>query len=93
MLFVNGFRRTTSAPVTIASITNNPERQGRFGLVRYFPSGKSGGIRIIYYWITNEQQIYMLLVYPKGRQDNLNSTQKKVLKNIVSIELQEKQNG
>ena len=36
MLFVNGFRRTTSALVTIASITNHPEHQGRFGLVRYF---------------------------------------------------------
>ena len=37
MLFVNGFRRATSPPVTIASITNNPVCQGRLGLVRCFP--------------------------------------------------------
>jgi len=36
VLFVNGFRRATSPPVTIASITNNPVRQGRLGLVRCF---------------------------------------------------------
>jgi len=36
VLFVNGFRRATSPPVTIASITNNPVRQGRLGLVSCF---------------------------------------------------------
>jgi hypothetical protein len=36
--FVNGFRRATSPPVTIASFTNNPVRQGRLGLVRCFPN-------------------------------------------------------
>jgi len=36
VLFVNGLRRATSPPVTIASITNNPVHQGRLGLVRCF---------------------------------------------------------
>ena len=26
---------------------------------------KSGGIRVIYYWITEDDQIFMLLAYPK----------------------------
>ena len=56
-------------------------------------SGKSGGIRIIYYWITEDHQIYMLLVYPKSRQDNLTAAQKKILKALVVRELQEKGNG
>ena len=37
VLFVNAFRRATSLPVSIASITKNPVRQGRLGLVRCFP--------------------------------------------------------
>ena len=45
--------------------------------------GKSGGVRIIYYWITEDCQIYMLLAYPKSKQDNLTATQKKVLKALV----------
>jgi len=36
VLFVNAFRRTTSPPVSIASITKNPVRQRRFGLDRMF---------------------------------------------------------
>ncbi|NQZ32649.1 MAG: type II toxin-antitoxin system RelE/ParE family toxin [Oceanospirillaceae bacterium] len=55
--------------------------------------GKSGGVRIIYYWITEDHQIYMLLAYPKSKQDNLTATQKKVLKALVHRELQEKDNG
>jgi len=32
VLFVNAFRRATSPPVSIASITKNPVRQGRLDL-------------------------------------------------------------
>ena len=45
--------------------------------------GKSGGVRIIYYWKTEDDQIYMLFVYPKSEQENLTSEQKKALKQIV----------
>ncbi|NYT38735.1 hypothetical protein ERD78_16475 [Allopusillimonas soli] len=40
-------------------------RYGRQGM------GKSSGIRVIYYWISEDQQIYMLVAYPKSRKDNL----------------------
>ena len=45
--------------------------------------GKSGGARVIYYWMTDNDQLYMLLAYPKNVQDNLTDTQLKALKKIV----------
>lgn len=45
--------------------------------------GKSGGIRAIYYWVTLDEHIYMLLAYPKNEQDELTAEQKKALKTIV----------
>jgi len=40
VLFVNAFRRVTCPPISIASITKNPVRQGRQGVVRCFPDIK-----------------------------------------------------
>ena len=45
--------------------------------------GKSGGVRAIYYWMTEDKQIYMLYIYLKSEQQNLTPDQKKVLKTIV----------
>ena len=45
--------------------------------------GKSGGVRAIYYWVVRGDQMYMLYVYPKGKQDNLTPDQRKQLKVIV----------
>jgi len=45
--------------------------------------GKSGGVRAIYYWMANDEQIYMLYAYLKSEQENLTSEQKKALKRIV----------
>ena len=45
--------------------------------------GKSGGVRAIYYWMTANQHIYMLYVYPKNEQEDLTQEQKKTLKLIV----------
>lgn len=45
--------------------------------------GKSGGVRAIYYWMTEDEQIYMLYVYPKSEQEELTPEQKKALKTIV----------
>ena len=30
--------------------------------------GKSGGVRVIYYWLREDHQIYMLVIYPKSRK-------------------------
>ena len=48
--------------------------------------GKRGGIRVIYYWQVSEQQIFMLLAYAKNEQDNLTSSQLKVLRKLVEEE-------
>lgn len=45
--------------------------------------GKRGGVRVIYYWMTADEQIYMLYIYPKSEQEDLTSEQKKLLKQIV----------
>lgn len=45
--------------------------------------GKSGGVRVIYYWVTVDDQIRMLYVYPKGKQENLTQDQLAQLKKIV----------
>lgn len=45
--------------------------------------GKRGGTRVIYYWRVAESQILMLMAYPKNKQVDLTSTQKKQLKKIV----------
>lgn len=74
----------------------NPEKgkiiRGSGGLrkVRWGISGrgKSGGVRIIYYWILKKDTILMLLVYPKNEQDNLTPSQLKILKSLVEKELQ-----
>lgn len=46
-------------------------------------TGKSGGVRVIYYWRVAEDQILMLLVYPKSAKDNLTPAEKKQLRKIV----------
>ena len=32
--------------------------------------GKRGGIRVIYYYFTEDEQIYMLYAYPKSKKDD-----------------------
>ena len=45
--------------------------------------GKSGGLRIIYYWYVGEEIIYMLFVYKKSEQKDLTGKQIKILKEYV----------
>ena len=45
--------------------------------------GKSGGVRVIYYWVVADGQILMLYTYPKSKQENLTKEQVAMLKNIV----------
>lgn len=45
--------------------------------------GKSGGVRVIYYWIKDNHQIYMLVVYPKSKKDNLSDKETDILHGLV----------
>ena len=46
-------------------------------------TGKSGGVRVIYYWVVDDAHIRMLYTYPKGKQENLTKEQLKALRQIV----------
>ncbi len=72
----------------------DPERgkliRGSGGLrkVRWSASGrgKSGGVRIIYYWAPRPDVILMLLAYAKNEQEDLSPDQLKLLKRFVETE-------
>ena len=45
--------------------------------------GKRGGVRVIYYWVSADDQIRMLYVYRKSKQTDLTPAQLATLKSIV----------
>jgi hypothetical protein len=45
--------------------------------------GKSGGVRAIYYWVKDDHQIFMLVVYPKSTKDNLTDREVAILRDLV----------
>jgi hypothetical protein len=45
--------------------------------------GKSGGVRVIYYWAIAQDQILMVFVYPKNERDNLSDRQLKALRDVI----------
>ena len=49
--------------------------------------GKSGGIRVLYYWIKGNDTILMLLAYSKSDTENFTKSQIKILKKLVIEEL------
>ena len=70
---------------TVPTLVDLIKESGGLRKVRWSMEGrgKSGGVRAIYYWVTRDDQIYMLYVYPKGKQDNLTKAQVKQLRAIV----------
>ena len=74
-----------------ADLMDNPARgdliKGGGGIrkVRFTAKGKgkSGGIRVIYYWMCEDGQILMLLAYSKSTQDDLTDQQTTVLRTLV----------
>lgn len=45
--------------------------------------GKSGGIRVIYYYVARDGDIHLLYVYAKSDQGNLTDKQKAVMKQLA----------
>jgi len=45
--------------------------------------GKRGGLRIIYYWQTADDHIWLLVAYPKSERDDLSHDEIKQLKRLV----------
>jgi len=48
--------------------------------------GKRSGLRVIYYWHGTDETIYLLLIYPKSRTEDLTREQLKVLSLLVREE-------
>ena len=46
-------------------------------------TGKSGGARIIYYYWSTEEAIYLLTIYAKNKQSDLSAADKSALRKIV----------
>lgn len=55
-------------------------RKLRYGLPG---RGKSGGVCAIYYWLKDDHQIYMLLIYPKTKKDSLTDRETALLREFV----------
>ena len=49
--------------------------------------GKSGGVRVIYYWHKPGEALLMLLASPRNVQDDLTPVQRKALRRLVEEEL------
>jgi hypothetical protein len=48
--------------------------------------GKSGGIRVIYYWLLPRDAILFLYAYPKKEQDDLTAEQLRQIREVVERE-------
>ena len=63
------------------------ERTDGFRKVRFArPSrreGKSGGTRVIYYFLDRRDRIYLLLVYAKGAKDDLTRAEENELRKLA----------
>lgn len=51
--------------------------------------GKSGGVRVIYYWAAADEQIFLLTLYGKGEKEDLSAAD---LKRVMKL-LAETANG
>ena len=73
------------------TLVENPERgdiiKGGGGIRKFRHAvqgrGKSGGVRVIYYWVKDDHQIFMLVVYPKTKKDNLTDRETAILREYV----------
>jgi hypothetical protein len=45
--------------------------------------GKSGGVRVIYYWMQAAERIHLLLIYGKGEQADLSAADLQRVRTLV----------
>ncbi|MEP7365278.1 MAG: type II toxin-antitoxin system RelE/ParE family toxin [Acidobacteriota bacterium] len=55
--------------------------------------GKSGGARVIYFYIAEPRRVYMARIYAKSRQENLSAGDKRALHTIASLIKREQSGG
>lgn len=49
--------------------------------------GKRGGLRVIYYYLTADRQIWFFMLYDKDEAVDLTAEEKKILKKAIQAEL------
>lgn len=49
--------------------------------------GKRGGLRVIYYYLTADHQIWFFTLYGKDEAEELTAEEKKLLKQVIQAEL------
>lgn len=47
-------------------------------------SGKRGGVRVIYFFHDRDRPLYLLMVYAKGRQEDLNADEKRAVRELAA---------
>ena len=50
--------------------------------------GKRGGLRVIYFWWETGKQIWLFTIYNKDEMTDLSAQEKKVLKEMIKLELE-----
>jgi hypothetical protein len=45
--------------------------------------GKSGGVRVIYFYVAADAQVRLLVIYRKGVKDDLSAAEKKTLRKLI----------
>jgi hypothetical protein len=48
-------------------------------------SGKRGGVRVVYFFHDIDRPLYLLMVYAKGRQENLEPDEKRAVREFAAI--------
>ena len=46
-------------------------------------TGKSGGVRVIYFTRTAEEEVVLLLIYAKSKTDNITGTKLKEIRRVI----------
>jgi hypothetical protein len=61
------------------------QKSGGLRKVRWAAGGKgrSGGVRVIYYWARSDDEIMLLTVYSKSEKDNLSAGEVKLLRKLL----------
>ena len=73
------------------NLVDNPERgnvvKGGGGIrkLRHATGirGKSGGVRVIYFWVKERRRIYLLVMYHKSKKDTLTDHEVAILRELV----------
>ena len=55
--------------------------------------GRRGGLRIIYYYFSADQQIWLMTIYNKDQASDLTPKEKKALKSAIEAELHARQDA